>query len=494
MFLGGRASRRGCPGPPAASSSWPADAKYRPPPFRRGLVPRTALIDRVWPARGVPVVCVTAPPGYGKTTLLAQLARRKRLASAWVSVDPADNDTAALLVATARALDRIEPIDPEVFRSLASPAAATAAAGVARMSSALSSRQRPFRLVLDNAETLENPECVDVVAELATRLPDGSQLAVATRGRPPLPTGLFRSRRQLVEVGAADLAMTEAEAAALFGDAERVARLVATLAQPTFATGRVDTTRRWFGWFSQRRLVVQYPHVAFHAAWVEALVGHPGAALEWADAAERGHFDGRLPDGSTVDAWLAFLRAYLTRHGVAQMRADARSAWSLLAPGSMLRAAALTVEGIACVLGGDDDEADTILARRRRGGARWRDAGAHDGPGRAGDPRHPARRLDRGRHAGRTSRRSHRRRRSRGLRHERSHRRGTGPNQNPCGRHPRGENRAAPGDPATAAHDLRRAVHRSHTRGDSESPSRAVRARGHQGGAAPTQRHPAPTA
>src|SRR5262245_6916487 len=199
--------------------SSPAEWKFRLPPARPGIVPRTALVERVVAARPAAVVCVTAPPGYGKTTFLAQWARRAGPPPAWVSVDRGDNDTVALLTAAASALDRTEPIGPAVFRSLASPAASIAAAGVARISAALTSRTRPFRLVIDHAELLDNPECVDVIAELATRLPDGSQLAVATRSSPPLPTALLRSRRQLIEVGVADLAMNEHEAAALLGGA-----------------------------------------------------------------------------------------------------------------------------------------------------------------------------------------------------------------------------------------------------------------------------------
>ena len=64
------------------------------------------------------------------------------------------------------------------------------------MSSTLHSRSKPFRLVLDHAELLDNPECLDAVADLAARLPENSQLAIATRGRPPVP--LHRGRRPVV--------------------------------------------------------------------------------------------------------------------------------------------------------------------------------------------------------------------------------------------------------------------------------------------------------
>ncbi len=506
------------------------EGKFRPPEVRPGIVPRTQLVERLVALPSTPVVCVAAPAGYGKTTLLAQWAQRDGRNLAWVSIDRDDNDTAVLLTNTAMALDRIEPVDADVFRSLGSPGAATAVTALSRMSSTLASRRAPFRLVLDHAELLDNPECIDAIAELATRLPDGSQLTVATRGRPPLPTALLRSRRRVVEIGAGDLAMDEHEAGALLagagvtlrepdvaelvrrtegwpaglylaalalksggrsgaavaftgdhrlmadylrseflaripeemvsfltrtsvldrlsgslcdavlatsgsaqvlealeasnllvvplddhrgwyryhhlfrelltaelvrqdgavvpelheraaqwyeangmgetaidhaqaaGDGDRAAHLVASLAQPAYASGRVDTARRWFGWFVSRDLLVRYPHVAVLGGEIEALLGHPAAAEHLAAAADEGSFTGELPDGSSFEGWRAFLGALMCRDGVARMRADAELARRELAPGSFLSAGVRTVEGMSYLLTGELDEADAIFA------------------------------------------------------------------------------------------------------------------------------------
>jgi LuxR family transcriptional regulator, maltose regulon positive regulatory protein len=61
-----------------------------PPPARAGIVPRTGLIERLLASDAVPVVCVVAPAGYGKTTLLAQWAQRTVHRVGWVSVDQRD--------------------------------------------------------------------------------------------------------------------------------------------------------------------------------------------------------------------------------------------------------------------------------------------------------------------------------------------------------------------------------------------------------------------
>ena len=73
-------------------------------------------MERLLASDGVPVVCLVAPAGYGKTTLLAQWAQHTARRVGWVSVDQRDNDPAVLLTYLAVALDRVEPIDPRVVR------------------------------------------------------------------------------------------------------------------------------------------------------------------------------------------------------------------------------------------------------------------------------------------------------------------------------------------------------------------------------------------
>src|SRR4029450_4415344 len=127
-------------------SSELTQSKRPPPGLRPGIVARTALIERVLTASAGAVVCVVAPPGYGKTTLLAQRgqgrgdrgggatrrgdgkttllaqwAQRRCDRVGWVTIDPPDNDPAVLLTYLAVALDRVAPIYPETFPILCSP-------------------------------------------------------------------------------------------------------------------------------------------------------------------------------------------------------------------------------------------------------------------------------------------------------------------------------------------------------------------------------------
>ena len=160
--------------------------------------------------------------------------------------------------------------------------------------------------------------------------------------------------------GLQETAIDHAQAA---GDTDRVARLVWKLALPAYGAGRVDTTRRWFGWFEDQGLLGRHPEVAILGAWLQALVGQPAAAERWADAAERAPVAGTLPDGSTTLSYRALLRALLCRNGLGRMRADIQAALGELSPGSQWRPTAQLLEGIGYLLAGQPDRADLVLAR-----------------------------------------------------------------------------------------------------------------------------------
>ena len=189
------------------------ESKLRPPAARTAFVPRTALVDRLDASSDVPITVVAAPPGYGKTTLLAEWSQRHASGFAWLSLDRHDNDLARLASYTAAALARVDPAASALLRpSNGRPTVVGVASRVAR---AMSEMKGPVVLVFDNLESLRNDECLDTIAELALHLPAGSRLALGTRAEPPLPMARLRAGADVVEVGVDDLAMTGPEARAL---------------------------------------------------------------------------------------------------------------------------------------------------------------------------------------------------------------------------------------------------------------------------------------
>jgi len=162
-----------------------------------------------------PIVSVVAPAGYGKTTLLSQWAERNGQAFAWVSVDEKDNDPKVLLAYVAEALNAVEPISERIFDALSSPGSSVPGSVVPQLGSAFAAMTSPVVLVLDDVHILRNSECRAALPVLADHIPDGSHLVLAGREQPPLRIARLRVEGRLLEIGASDLALTDAEAVSL---------------------------------------------------------------------------------------------------------------------------------------------------------------------------------------------------------------------------------------------------------------------------------------
>ncbi len=173
---------------------------------------RAKLIESLEEASGaIPLVFVSAGPGWGKTMLLAQWASESQRPFAWVSIDETDNDPIVLLTYVAAALDRVSRLDPGVFEALASAGASVEGTIVPRLGAALATMDQPVVLVLDDLHLLDNPACLDAIAALSRHVSQGSQIALSARGRPALPLGALRARGLALEIGPDDLRMDEAE-------------------------------------------------------------------------------------------------------------------------------------------------------------------------------------------------------------------------------------------------------------------------------------------
>jgi LuxR family transcriptional regulator, maltose regulon positive regulatory protein len=145
-------------------------------------------------------------------------------------------------------------------------------------------------------------------------------------------------------------------------DADQVAGLAEKLAVPAHRQGRVTTIQRWFRWLEGRGEIEGHPMVAVLAALLSALTGRPVEAERWAGVVDRWQYgDPARPDDPSAEAWGALLRAFLCRHGVKQMRADADEAMQKFAAGNFVTPAPAILQGIARVLSGDLDGGDASL-------------------------------------------------------------------------------------------------------------------------------------
>jgi LuxR family maltose regulon positive regulatory protein len=178
------------------------------------LIPRGQVIDLLRESEA-PLVLVTAPPGYGKTSLVRQWSDEDPRRFAWLSLDASDNDPVMLVLYLVLALQRIEEVDAGILGVVSGRDRRLAKVMLPRLGRMLWRRRRPFVLVLDDADTIVAPDALDVLVVIAEHIPEGSQLVVIGRRAPDFPWSRFRAGRRLFELGSDDLRLTSAEASAL---------------------------------------------------------------------------------------------------------------------------------------------------------------------------------------------------------------------------------------------------------------------------------------
>ena len=179
--------RRARPGrvaaaPPSAPPFELLESKLLPPQGPTATVSRAELISSLEGSGAPRLVLLSAGPGWGKTTLLAQWASRSQRPFAWVSVDERDNDPIVLLTYVAVALDRVSRLDPSVFDSLALAGVSVKGTVVPRLGAALAKMSEQCVLVLDDLHFLDNPACLDAIEALTRHVSEGSQMALSARG------------------------------------------------------------------------------------------------------------------------------------------------------------------------------------------------------------------------------------------------------------------------------------------------------------------------
>jgi LuxR family maltose regulon positive regulatory protein len=204
--------------PPATSSASPLlETKLYVPGRRRGLVPRPRLVERLNRGAGAKLTLVSAPAGFGKTTVLAEwlgATAADGRSAAWLSLDQSDNHPATFWTYLITALRTVVPgCGAGASSLLRSPRLPPIETLLAPLLNELSALPDDLVLVLDDYHVVEAREIHDGVAFLLDHLPPRLHLVIASRADPLLPLARLRGRGELVEVRAADLRFEPDEAA-----------------------------------------------------------------------------------------------------------------------------------------------------------------------------------------------------------------------------------------------------------------------------------------
>ena len=157
---------------------------------------------------------LAAPPGFGKTTLLAQWREVDGRAFACVSLDSGDNDPVTFWSYIVQAIRHAVPEWGAVALSaLREPRADVVDAVVPALLRDLEAIGEKLVLVLDDYQEITNRICHDSLSLFLERTPSNVTLVVSTRSDPPIPMARLRALEELLELRAVDLGFTEAESA-----------------------------------------------------------------------------------------------------------------------------------------------------------------------------------------------------------------------------------------------------------------------------------------
>src|SRR5215208_438009 len=195
--------------------------KLRPFQTRPNLVARPRLIAKLEPEAGRKLMLISAPAGFGKTTLLGEWAasRSDEQCVAWVSLDEADNDPARFLSYLVAALQTVEEeIGEGVLSSLRAPRSPPIEALTGALLNELADFPGTSAIVLDDYHLIDSDQVHGIVSFLLERLPSNVHLLISSRIDPPLPLARLHARGQIAEINAADLSFAREEAVAFLKD------------------------------------------------------------------------------------------------------------------------------------------------------------------------------------------------------------------------------------------------------------------------------------
>lgn len=183
------------------------------------VLPRPRLIEQLQTGLSCPLTLISAPAGFGKTTLLTEWIPHSDCCVCWLSLDEADNDLTRFLTYFIAALQRLkvdfgQAILAVIQTSQPPPVESLMTALVNEIVQTLAE----FALVLDDYHLLHLPVIHGALAFLLSNLPPNMHLIITSRSDPPLPLARLRARRQLTEIRATELRFTPDEAAAFLNE------------------------------------------------------------------------------------------------------------------------------------------------------------------------------------------------------------------------------------------------------------------------------------
>ena len=191
--------------------------KLHRPSLPVDMVLRPRLTTWLEQRRGRPLTLISAPAGYGKSTLISCWLENVDCPTAWVSLDERDNQLGSFLGYFLAAVDNIFPNAVEETQSFLLAASQPSISAIANtLINELNQIEQPFILVLDDYHLIETQTIHDLLNALLLYPPENLHLVLGTRMDPLLPLATLRANNQMTEVRIPDLRFKQEETRLLF--------------------------------------------------------------------------------------------------------------------------------------------------------------------------------------------------------------------------------------------------------------------------------------
>lgn len=191
--------------------------KLHIPPAGVNVVHRSDLFEKLNTGLGRKLILVSAPAGYGKTTLVSDWLSQSKIPAVWLSLDNGDNDPAVFLNYIVSGIQsKQQDFGPDALRLLKAPNSPSSESIASLLINELSGIENNLLLVFDDFHVIRSTEVINLVSYFLEHIPYNIHMVILTRSDPSLTLSRLRSQNQLVELSLSDLGFSANDIFVLF--------------------------------------------------------------------------------------------------------------------------------------------------------------------------------------------------------------------------------------------------------------------------------------
>jgi LuxR family maltose regulon positive regulatory protein len=191
--------------------------KLHIPPAGNNIVHRSVLHEKLNSGLGRKLILISAPAGFGKTTVVSDWIDQSKIPAAWFSLDNGDNDPVDFLSFIISGIQSIHPeFGQSALKLLNSPNRPSAESIISLLINEILGINQNFLLVLDDFHLINSNEVLELVAYLLEHIPGNIHIVILTRSDPALSVSRLRSQHQMVELRSSDLSFSANDISVLF--------------------------------------------------------------------------------------------------------------------------------------------------------------------------------------------------------------------------------------------------------------------------------------